>query len=317
YDVVPPGSGWSRDPFKPVVEGDKLYGRGAVDMKGGIAAFLLASKVFLEAVKEFRGSIEIALVPDEEIGGVTGTGYMIETGISRPDYVIIAEPSGVEHLWIGHKGALWGYIEVYGKQVHGSTPWLGMNAFEYMAKIVLEFLNEYKPFIESKVSKYDYGDPQGNKPTITIGGEVKGGAKINIVPGYYAFSIDRRIIVEESIEEVEKELNEFIDRLRKRFPEVRIEFKIFSKLSPAFTDPKSRLVQIAIESIEEVYGKKPKPIICIGGLDLHYYTDKGIETISYGPGPEERAHMADEYVHISEVLNVAKAYVRILSKVLL
>ncbi len=315
YDVVPAGEGWSFNPFKAFINGDKVYGRGSVDMKGGIASILLAVKVFASIYKEFNGSIEIALVPDEEIGGDSGTGYLVSE-ISRPNYAVIAEGSGSNNIWIGHKGALWGYIEVYGKQSHGSTPWRGINAFEYMSKIVMEFINEYRPYIELRKSSYDYGDPKGNTPTINIGGEVRGSTKINIVPGYYAFSFDRRIIPEENIDDVEMELKRFVDRLRRIYPEVRIEIRIVNRLVPAITKPDSMLVKIAVESIKNSLGIEPKLIVCLGGLDLHYYTEKGVEAISYGPGPEENAHIANEYVLISEIKNVAKSYIYMLTKLL-
>ncbi len=316
YDVVPPGSGWERDPFKPYVEGDRLYGRGAVDMKGGIAASILATRAFTEAFEDFKGSIEIALVPDEEIGGVTGTGYLVEKELSRPTYVIISEPSGVDNVWIGHKGAIWAYVEVYGKQAHGSSPWLGTNAFEYMVKVAERFMSEYIRSLEGRVSKYEYDDPKGAKPTVTLGGEVKGGAKINIVPGYYAFSIDRRLIVEEDPGQVEEELKGFVSNLQREFPEVKLDLRIASKLPPSVTSPDSKLVKEAAEAIKEVLGKEPKVSICVGGLDSHFYSGKGIDVITYGPGPLNNAHVADEYVLLSEVLSVAKIYASIMRKLL-
>ena len=317
YDVVPPGSGWDRDPFKPVVEGDRLYGRGSVDMKGGIAAAILAVKAFTEVFKNFSGSIEIALVPDEEIGGHTGTGYLVEKELSKPDYVIIGEPSGVDKVWIGHKGAVWALVEVRGKQAHGSSPWLGTNAFEYMVRVAQEFMSKYIKSLEDRVSKYDYDDPRGAKPTVTLGGEVRGSTKVNIVPGYYAFSIDRRLIVEENPERVEEELREFVNELQKEFPDVKLSLKLISKLMPSITSPDSRLVSVATSAAREVLGRELKKTVCVGGLDSHYYSSKGIEVITYGPGPVTNAHIANEYVSVSELLSVAKVYAAIMHKLLL
>ncbi len=316
YDVVPPGSGWDRDPFKPVVDGDRFYGRGAVDMKGGIAAAILAVRAFTEVFKDFRGSIEVALVPDEEIGGRTGTGYLVEKGLSRPNYVIIGEPSSIDKVWIGHKGAVWAYIEVYGKQAHGSSPWLGINAFEYMVKVAQEFMKRYIKSLEGRVSKYEYDDPRGAKPTVTLGGEVRGSTKVNIVPGYYAFSIDRRLIVEENPDQVEEELKEFVESLQKEFPNVKLNLKLISKLLPSATSPDSKLVRVASSAAQEVLGRKPKTTVCVGGLDSHYYSSKGIEVITYGPGPTTNAHMANEYVSVSELLSMAKIYATIMRKLL-
>lgn len=316
YDVVPPGEGWRLDPFKGYIENNKVYGRGAVDMKGGIASIFLALKVFANIYKEFNGTIEVALVPDEEIGGETGTGYMLQTMNHLPNYAIIAEGSGSSNIWIGHKGALWGYIEVMGMQSHGSTPWRGVNAFEYMIKIASKFIEMHNEITYGRVSRYDYGDPEGSRPTLNVGGEVKGSTKINIVPGYYAFSFDRRVVPEESLELVENEIKNIVENLAKQFPQVKIGLKIVTRLKPALTNENVTLVKIFEESIERIVGTKPRKIVCLGGLDMHYYTEKGIETITYGPGPEENAHVVNEYVLIDELVDVAKVYVNALSKLL-
>lgn len=316
YDVVPPGEGWSCNPFKSIIEGGKVYGRGAVDMKGGIAATFLAITAFREAFKEFSGTIEIALVPDEEIGGVTGTGYLLKVTSKTPDYVIVAEPSGSRNIWIGHKGALWGYIRVFGRQSHGSTPWRGVNAFDYMARIALEFMERHNSIISRRISRYDYGDPRGARPTLNLGGEVRGSTKINIVPGYYEFSFDRRVIPEESLEDVEKEIREIIEAISKEMPEVRIDLKIVNRLNPAITSEDSVLVKTLEKSIELVQGSKPRKIVCLGGLDLHYYTERGIQAVAYGPGPDEMAHAIDEYVLIDEIVKVAHVYVHLMRMML-
>jgi len=316
YDVVPAGSGWSYNPFKAVIYNGRVFGRGAVDMKGGIAAFIIAVKAFLSRYKEFRGSIEIALVPDEEIGGGSGSGYLVKY-ISKPDYAIIAEPSNSSSIWIGHKGALWGFIEVFGKQSHGSTPWRGVNAFEYMAKIATRFVEIYRNVLESRVSVYDYGVERGAMPTINIGGEVKGGVKINVVPGYYAFSFDRRVVPEENLDDVEKEIAEIVNRIATNYPEIQVKISITNRLNPALTKPESILVTKMRKAAKAVIGFEPKLTVCVGGLDLHYYIEQGVEAISYGPGPGENAHIVDEYILIDEIEKVANVYIAFLESMLL
>ncbi|MET1127761.1 MAG: M20 family metallopeptidase [Thermoproteota archaeon] len=316
YDVVPPGSGWTRDPFNPVVEDGRIYGRGAVDMKGGIAAALLAVRAFAEAHPGFKGTIEIALVPDEETGGETGTGYLLSSGLSKPDYALIPEPSGSRNVWIGHRGAFWFFVEVKGKQAHGSTPWLGVNAFEYMVKVANDFIEAYRKVLEGKQSRYEYDDPRGAKPTATFGGEVRGGAKVNVVPGYYAFSVDRRLIVEETVEEVEKEVFSMIEELKAKYSEVEIGVKVTNRMPPAFTSPDSTLARELAASIEDVTGSRPRLTVCLGGLDLRFYSERGIQTVSYGPGPIHMAHQADEYVEVEELEKVAKAYARLMERLL-
>ncbi|MCS7099685.1 MAG: M20 family metallopeptidase [Sulfolobales archaeon] len=316
YDVVPAGSGWTRNPFEPAIEGGRLYGRGSSDMKGGIAAFIAAAKTLVESVGGVKGSLELALVPDEEIGGETGTGYLVRELGSRPDYVVIAEPSGSGTIWVGHKGALWVFVEVFGRQAHGSTPWLGVNAFEYMVEVANRFVREYVPQLELRKSSYEYDDPRGARPTAMVGGEVRGGAKVNVVPGHYSFSIDRRVVPEEKLEDVEKEVVEFVEKISKELKEVKISVRVVNRLPPALTNPDSELVRTVRGVAKEVLNHEPRTTVCLGGLDMRYYTQAGIQTVTYGPGLLGVAHIADEYLPLDEFEKMTKIYYLLMEKYL-
>jgi succinyl-diaminopimelate desuccinylase len=317
YDVVPPGSGWHREPFEPVIDGGRIFGRGSDDMKGGIAAFLAAIKAFIESGNKLRGSIEVALVPDEEIGGETGTGYLVRELRTKPDYALIAEPSGTNTIWIGHKGAVWAIVEVYGKQAHGSTPWLGVNAFENMVTLAHRLMNEYKPLLDTRSSSFEYDDPRGAKPTITLGGEVRGSIKVNVVPGYYAFSIDRRVTPEERLEDVEKEIIEAVKRASVGLqPDVRVEVKIVHRASSAIINPESPIVKTARYVAKVVTGREPRTTVCLGGLDMRFYTEVGISTIAYGPGELGVAHISDEYLSLYEFERMVQIYYGIIKRFL-
>jgi len=241
---------------------------------------------------------------------------MLEAGITKPDYAIVAEPSGLNNVWIGNKGAVWAVVEVIGKQVHGSTPWLGTNAFEKMVELAYLMIKELKPKIESKKSKYPYEDPRGAMATINIGGKVEGGAKINIVPGFYSFTIDRRVIPEETADEAERELLEFIEYAKKKIPDLNVRLKILSKSDACVTKEDSQIVKAVSSSVEEIIHKKPSITVCIGGLDTRYFQTRGIQAVTYGPGIPKVAHMANEYVRISDVLTVSKVYVKTIGKLL-
>ncbi len=307
YDVVPPGDGWSRDPFNPVVEGGKLFGRGAVDMKGGIAAALLAMKAIAESGAELSGCLEVLMVPDEEIGGETGTGYALSAGLVRPSWVVIAEPSNVDTVWIGHRGAVWLRIEVFGKQAHASSPWLGENAFLKAARLAIAIDEEMSRVASERKSAYQYDDERAARPTATIGGETRGGAKVNIVPGRFSFTIDRRLIVEENPDQVEKEMRELIERKAREIG-CRVAISTIHKMPPAITDPSNELVKNIEKAIQAIAKVKPRTVVCSGGLDMWYYTTRGIPTVTYGPGPEDQAHKPDEYVDLEQVKTVAKVY---------
>ncbi len=308
YDVVAPGEGWSiTDPFKPKRVDYRVYGRGSVDMKGGIAA-IISTIAYLSSTKEPKDHvIEAAIVPDEEIGGETGTGYLVRELKSRPDWAIIAEPSGLETIWIGHKGAVWAEVYVKGRQAHGSTPWKGDNAFEKMVYLAKYIIENIKPRIESRKSNYEYDEPESKKATMVLGGKLVAPGSINIVPGLVGFSIDRRLIVEENVEGAEKELLEYLDEASKTI-KVDIDVKIVARLQPAFTRPDSQLVKKVDVAAKEVIGKEPRKVVCTGGLDLHYYTEAGVNAISYGPGDPSLAHKVDEYIDLRSIYRIIEIY---------
>jgi len=308
YDVVSPGEGWETPPFEPVVRDDLVYGRGTTDMKGGIASILTALISLAQERREPSVIIEAALVPDEEIGGRTGTGYLVNELGSRPDYVIIAEPSGLDNIYIGHRGNVWGIIRVHGKQAHGSAPWLGDNAFEKMLVFAQEFLKRYRERVSSRKSNYLYEDERAAYPTITPGGLLIAPGSINIVPGTAGFSIDRRLIVEERVEDVIGEIQELLGQVSREL-NIDSSFTLVESSPSAFTPPDNKYTQILGEIIRENTGREPRKTICIGGLDLRYYTIKGIPAVSYGPGEVGLAHKPNEYIRISDVVRVSKIYV--------
>jgi len=316
YDVVPPGTGWKTDPFKPVIVDGKLYGRGASDMKGGIVSILTAIKALVESGIEINGTLEVSMTPDEEIGGMCGANYMLEAGLTKPDYCIIAEPSGYDRVWIGHKGSLWGEIVVYGKTAHASTPWLGVNAFEKMVKLANKLIEQLKPKVESKVTKYETDVPEGKRATIVLGSIVKGGVKINIVPDKVIFQFDRRVLPEEDFENVIKEVEEAIEEAKKEDPELKAEFKVLFKAKPAAISPQSKLALAMKEAVREVIGREPRLTLSTGFLDARFFVEKGIETLTYGPGDLSQAHVANEYIELSKIPLVSKAYILAIMKLL-
>lgn len=313
YDVVPPGplESWRVTmPFEPVYREGRVYGRGAVDMKGGLTSIILAvEKAASNGLKNF----EVSFVPDEETGGETGAGYLAKSGKIKAPWVVIAEGSGEDNIWIGHRGLIWFMVEVYGKQAHGSTPWYGLNAFEGAAYIAYR-LQEYIKSISSRRSNYEYDDPRGASPTVTIGGEVRGSVKTNVVPGYFAFSVDRRIIPEEDLEQVKREFVEFIEKVAKELPH-KVEVKITNISEAALVEPNHPLVEAMSKSVEEVIGKRPRKTVCIGGLDARFFIKAGHPTVTYGPGPIGLAHAPDEYVEVKQVINVAEAYYNLIKRV--
>jgi len=314
YDVVSPGEGWETPPFKPVIRDDKIYGRGSTDMKGGIASILLALISLAQEAREPGVIVEAALVPDEEIGGKTGTGYLVNELGSKPDYVVIAEPSGLDNIYIGHRGNVWGIIKVYGRQAHGSAPWLGDNAFEKMIVFAQEFLRRYRSEISRRRSSYTYEDENASQPTITPGGLLVAPGSINIVPGVSGFSIDRRLIVEERVEEVVDEIRRVVESVSSDLG-VEASFTLVEASPPAFTPPDHALTTKLSKAIGREIGVEPRRTICVGGLDLRYYTMKGIPAVAYGPGEVGLAHKANEYIKLSDVVRASRVYLELVREI--
>lgn len=310
YDVVPGGPGWTvTEPFKPRLVEGKLYGRGAIDMKGGIASVLMAMIALREAGIAPHHNIVFHLVPDEEIGGECGTGWLVENMDETPDEVYIPEPSRIDRVWHGHKGALWVEVRVEGKPAHASTPWLGVNAFMDSAKLALWLQENYVPTVSSHISRYKYDLPGAEKATAMIGGVagVEGGGKTNQVPGSFKFSIDRRIIPEETVEDARKE---FEAHIVKAIGELglgeRVSYRIIHSMEAVVSSPESPPVK-KIQRAASLLGINVEPSVCMGGLDLRYYAMKGIPTVSYASG-NETPHAPNEYIDIDEALKVAKIY---------
>jgi succinyl-diaminopimelate desuccinylase len=314
YDVVPGGPGWTvTEPFKPKVIGTRVYGRGSTDMKGGLVSMALA----LASLSDSEILVDAVFVPDEEIGGECGTGYYVETLREKPDYVVIAEPSTPENLWIGHKGGIWAKITAKGKTAHASTPWMGKNAFIAVAKIADYLENNYIRRIGEKISKYEYDFPESRRPTAMIGGEacVPNG-KTNQVPGEAYFTIDRRLIIEENTDDVKKELEAALEEAKKNkgIKDIQLSVEYLTSMDPVHVPPGNKLSEAIKSSAKQVGLPVPREIICTGGLDLRYYITKGITGVSYGPGVAGTEHAPDEYTDYNQVIAIAKVYSLIPSK---
>src|SRR5260370_41679037 len=140
-DVGPVGSGWACDPFGGAISSGRIYGRGASDMKGGIAAQVYAIEAIRRAGLQLQGSVEQSGVVDEESTGNrnAGMGLLVERGYISPqrtDYVVITEPLNADNICLGHRGAIWGEITTFGRLSHGSTLELGVTAIELMPDFI-------------------------------------------------------------------------------------------------------------------------------------------------------------------------------------
>ena len=310
YDVVPGGPGWSvTEPFTPVIIEGKLYGRGAVDMKGGIAAAIAGMKAALDSgYSPSRLTLEMAFVPDEEIGGQCGTGYLVERVLDRPpELVLIPEPSGLSSPWHGHKGALWARVRVEGRTAHASTPWKGQNAFITAARLALALDQALQARLAGRRTRYKITPPEAAVSTYMIGGvaSVEGG-KTNQVPGAFSFTIDRRLIPEETIEGAKAEIEDLLRWASISLGGVQYRIDYLEEMEPVVSEPR-RLFE-ALKKAGSLAGIEiGEPELCPGGLDLRYYLLKGSEGLAYGPSGD-LAHAPDEYIDLEEFRALVRVF---------
>ncbi len=317
YDVVPPGEGWSGNPYRVWEDGGCLYGRGTSDMKAGIAAALAAMKAYLDEGNTPRGALEAVFVPDEETGGI-GTKYFLEKTGSEPSYVVIGEPTWRERVVVGHRGLLRGKIYVYGRQVHGSMPWRGENAFLHAARLALELVKRYTPVLLSRRMgmPVDSPDPQAVYPSLNLGGYAESlTRKENSVPGVFVFSVDRRIIPEEDPERVAEELREIVEETARSIG-VRAEPRIEHVIPPAVSPTDSPLVEAFRDCAWSEAGVKVEAAVSLIRSDATYYIRRGAHAVNYGPGDPEKAHVPDECVSLERLEETIRVYTCVLKKIL-
>jgi succinyl-diaminopimelate desuccinylase len=307
-DVVPPGSGWSTDPFGGEVRNERVYGRGASDMKGGIAAQVYAIEAIRRAGLRLRGSIEQSATVDEESTGNrnAGVGVLVERGYIAPehtDYVVITEPLNVENICLGHRGALWGEIRTFGRQAHGSTPIRGVNALEHMADFIAEATRQLTPQLRQRQNKQPVVPPQANAASLSFT-MIQGGTNVNSVPDECVVAFDRRLVTGERLEDARQELWQLLEQQARTVPNFRYEYKERYAAEPTWVGAETPLVQAFSVALSEVLGRAPA-YVCSPGTDDQRFVvqNAGIEQcIVYGPGEITQAHIADESLAIADLL---------------
>jgi len=312
YDVVPATDKWKTDPFKAVVKGGRVYGRGSEDMKGNIASVLFALKALRDCGVKPKINIQLSFTPDEEIGGRTGLGYLVSKGLVKADYAMSEGCSG-NRVSIGNKGILWAEVEVIGKSAHGSMPHKGVNSFERMNMLVNE-LEKLKNKISAKKTKYNMRDAVSKSPSFVMGGFIEGGCKVNVIPGVTKFSIDRRLIPEENINAAKKEIEAVIKKFNSRYKDSKVNIDFVSQGSPVVSGNDEEFFKAAAESIKFVTGKKADFSVMPGATDMRYFMQKGVPSLGYSASGGEKWHSDNEFVYISSLVNTAEVFALIMSQ---
>jgi len=318
-DVVEPGEGWSLDPFGAVVKDGRVYGRGACDMKGGLAASVIAVEALLDSGVELPGAIEISGTADEESGGYGGVAWLAERGwFSKPrvDHVIIPEPLNVDRVCIGHRGVWWGEIATEGRIAHGSMPFLGDSAIRHMGAVVEALEREAWPALDAHATAMPVEPPGARTPTLNInsihGGqpdvEPGGGLPAPLVADACRLVFDRRLLIEEDLDEVKASMRALLDGLAQSRPGFRYRLRDLFEVRPTMTEPERPVVRQTAEAVRRVLGRPAKLICSPGTYDQKHIDRIGHlrDCIAYGPGILDLAHQPDEYVEIDDMVQSAK-----------
>lgn len=297
-DVVPAGDPelWELDPYgADVIEG-RMHGRGSSDAKGPVAAALEAAAILEASGVSLEGTLELALVADEEAMGFKGAGHLVAQGILKPDVAIIGEPTSLRVVR-AQRGACWLRIATRGVAGHGSAPERGVNAIRHMSEIVLR-LEETLPDISHDV----LGGPSLNVGTIM------GGAKVNIIPAACLIEVDRRTIPQETEASVLAGIRAAIDLAKGRFPDLdaRVEAPFFGR---AFEIPvDAPVVREVAASVGDAVGREAELIGFRGASDARFMAEAGADVVVCGPGDISLAHTARESIDLGELERCAVAY---------
>ena len=316
-DVVAAGRGWSFEPFGGEVRDGRVYGRGTCDMKGGLAAAIVAVEALLDMVPELPGALEISGTVDEESGGYAGVAWLADHGLfSRPrvDQVIIPEPLNVDRVCLGHRGVWWAEIETRGRIAHGSMPFLGDCAVRHMAAVLDKFERELMPALAAKRTTMPVVPEGAKQSTLNInslhGGLDEGhdGLPSALVPDSCRMVIDRRFLIEEDLAEVKAEVVALLEALARERPGFAYEIRDIMEVLPTMTEADAPVVRAVEAAIEQVLGRPATQVVSPGTYDQKHIARIGHlhDCIAYGPGILDLAHQVDEYVEIEDLVASAK-----------
>lgn len=299
-DVVPvDGQDWTSEPFTATIRGDKLYGRGACDMKGFIACALtlLPQAVLLSNSGQLRRPLHLALSFDEEVGCLGAPLILADLkarGIT-PDYCIVGEPTNMAMV-VAHKGIAVYRCRVHGKSAHSSLTAQGVNAISYASRLI-----GYVDTLAEEISGREDNDTLFDVPYSTLSvGTIQGGTATNIVPNLCEFTFDYRnlphMTQDDILAPIQAKVAELSAQMQARAPETGIDL-LQEESVPAMTDNDSAELQSLIAALTGDDERHKVAYATEGGQ----FTNAGIPTIICGPGSIEQAHKADEYVALSEI----------------
>ena len=330
-DVVEVGAGWTVDPFGGLLRDGKIYGRGACDMKGGLAASIIAVEAFMATYPDFSGAIEVSGTADEESGGYGGVAYLAEKGFFSPQkvqHVIIPEPVQKDRVGLGHRGGWWAEIETFGEIAHGCMPFLGDCAVRHMGAVLNVFEEKLFPAMAARRTDMPVVPEGARSSTMNInsihGGQPEHPPESTALPSHCVpdscrIVIDRRYLVEESLDGVRDEITGLLDDLKRDRPNFDYAMKELNHVIPSMTDRNAPVARTVAAAIASVMGKEAEFVASPGSYDQKHIDRIGKlkNCVAYGPGLLELAHKPDEYVGVDDMMDSAAVMAQSLAALLL
>ena len=308
-DVVPPGEGWTTDPYGGEIRDGSIYGRASAVSKSDFASFTFAVRALESLQTKLDGSVELHFTYDEEFGGELGPGWLLKHGLTKPDLLIAA---GFSHEVVtAHNGCLQMEVTVYGKMAHAAIPHTGVDALQAAVGIlnVLYAQNAHYRQITSGVEGISH-------PYLNVG-RIEGGTNTNVVPGKVSFKLDRRMIPEENPVVVEASIRALIAEAAASCPGVSVDIKRLLLARAMQPLPGNQPLVDAIQKHGEIIFDEKIPAMGTPlYTDVRLYAGAGIPGVIYGAGPrtvlESHAKRADERLALTDLRGATKVIARTL-----
>jgi acetylornithine deacetylase/succinyl-diaminopimelate desuccinylase family protein len=308
-DVVPPGEGWTHDPYGGEIEGGKIYGRAAAVSKCDFSTFSFAVRALESLGIPLHGGVDLLFTYDEEFGGEVGPAWLLQNKLTKPDLMIAAGFS--YQVVTAHNGCLQMEVTVHGKMAHAAIPDSGIDALQGAVKVLnaLYAQNTLYKQVCSKVEGITH-------PYLNVG-MIEGGTNTNVIPGRVSFKLDRRMIPEENPAEVEATLRQVIAEAAASFPGITVDVKRILLANALRPLPGNKpLVDALQKHASTVFGE---PIPALGTplyTDVRIFCEAGIPGVIYGAGPrtvlESHAKRADERLDLQDLRRATKVIARAL-----
>jgi succinyl-diaminopimelate desuccinylase len=313
-DVVPPGEGWTHDPYGGEIEDGKIYGRAAAVSKCDFSSYAFAIRALEAVCAPKQGQIDLLLTYDEEFGGEVGPAWLLAHGLTKPDLMMAA---GFSYQVItAHNGCLQLEVTVHGQMAHAAIPESGVDALQAATKILgkLYAQNEhYRANITSGVEGITH-------PYLNVG-LIQGGTNTNVIPGKVSFKLDRRMIPEEDAAQVEATLRELITQTAATLPGITVDIRRMLLAHSMKPLPGNRpLVEAIQKHGKQVFGEDIPALGTPLYTDVRLFVERGIPGVIYGAGPrtvlESHAKRADERLDLNDLRRATKVVARSLRDLL-